>query len=99
MSDLRRTEPEFLGNIIGRIMRETGLEDSVLEVELQDLWLETVGENAAAVSKVQSFERGRLVIATGSSTWRSELLARKEAITQQINEKYGRPVVRELIIR
>lgn len=99
MSEIRSSEPEFLGSIISRFLHETGIEESITGFEIPALWNDTVGEKVAAVTKVLSFDKGTLVIGTVSSTWRAELLLRKESIIGQLNDKLRRNAVKELIIR
>ncbi len=99
MSEIRSSEPEFLGSIISKFLHETGIEESITGFEIPVLWSDTVGEKIASVTKVLSFDKGTLVIGTLSSTWRAELLLRKVSIIGQLNEKLGRNAVKELVIR
>lgn len=99
MSEIRNSEPEFLGSIISRFLHETGIDETIAETEMPNIWQEVVGEKIAGVTRVISFARGTLVVSTVSSTWRSELMLRRENIITHLNEKLQRQAVKELIIR
>jgi predicted nucleic acid-binding Zn ribbon protein len=99
MSEIRSSEPELLGSIINKFLHETGMDETIAEAAMPDVWSEVVGEKISAVTQVQSFAKGRLTVSTPSSTWRAELMLRKQDLITRLNHKLQRQAVKELIIR
>lgn len=62
-------------------------------------WKELVGESVAQHCTPRSLKNGRLVIIAQDSVWKHHLELHKEALRQRINERWGRLVVQEIVIR
>jgi hypothetical protein len=67
MSEIRSSEPELLGSIINKFLHETGMDETIAEAAMPDVWSEVVGEKISAVTQVLSFAKGRLAVSTPPS--------------------------------
>jgi predicted nucleic acid-binding Zn ribbon protein len=92
-------QPTKIGNIFNDFIVQHGLEDRVKETMLPGIWNEVVGKKIAAVTRINRFENGQLFIDTASSTWRAEIIMRRDKILKQMNEKFGEDFVKEIIIK
>lgn len=62
-------------------------------------WDSVVGPQAAAATEAESVREGVLFVRTRSSVWSHELTFLKSAILTRLNQRIGRPVIREIIFR
>jgi predicted nucleic acid-binding Zn ribbon protein len=62
-------------------------------------WDKVVGPQAAAATEPESVREGVLFVRTKSSVWSHELTFLKGTIIQRLNQRIGRPVIREIIFR
>ena len=57
----RGTGPVRLGDVLGSVLRQHGLEDQVKRMAVLDFWPEVVGEHIAGVTRARSVAEGTLV--------------------------------------
>ena len=76
-----------------------GWDEKFKIARLPDVWQKITGETIARQAKYSKYDNGILFIRTNSSTWRTELMLRKEKFIEQINEILGKDFVRDIIIR
>ena len=62
-------------------------------------WDKIVGPQAAAATEAESVREGVLFVRTKSSVWSHELTFLKSMILAKLNQKIGKPVIREIIFR
>jgi predicted nucleic acid-binding Zn ribbon protein len=92
-------KPEFLNNVVGKIVKELGWEEKFDEAKLKELWKEVVGSRIANHSNIKKLDKGKLIIETSSSTWRAELFLRREMLIEEMNKHLGKKAINEIIIR
>jgi predicted nucleic acid-binding Zn ribbon protein len=90
--------PKPLGTMMETIVKELGLDDEYNLQQIEKIWLNVVGDIIARSARVKKIKSNKLFIETKSSTWRTELFLRRDNIINQINEQYGKTLVKELII-
>jgi hypothetical protein len=61
-----------------------------------DLWAETVGGAIAEATRAEKFRDGILFVVTKSSVWTHELTFFKEKAIERMNDRLGRPLVRDI---
>jgi predicted nucleic acid-binding Zn ribbon protein len=86
---------DALENLLG------GMESSARVRENLSLayWDKVVGAQAAAATEAESVKEGVLFVRTKSSVWSHELTFLKSTILEKLNQRIGRPVIREIIFR
>ena len=77
-------------------LREAGLKDQALKLEIASSYIDAVGQMIAKRSEPLSFSRGVLVIKSSSPAWQNELTFLKGDIIRQINAAIGTDAVKEI---
>ena len=88
--------PQALSHVLGRMLKDFGLEENAKKYEALTRWEEIVGPNVAAVTKPEKVSHGTLVIKVESSSWRYELTMRKQEILARIYEVTGSREVKDI---
>jgi len=77
-------------------LREAGLKDQAIKLEIASSYVKAVGQVIAKRSEPLSFSRGVLVIKSSSPAWQNELTFLKGDIIAQLNDSLGSEVVKEI---
>ena len=96
MPYFQRNGPKQLNSLLGELISSKGWGDRLKEIALPEYWKEVVGETVADKAQFRKFDDGIIFVATDSSTWRTELQLRSEAIIRQLNNKLGNEKIREI---
>ena len=99
MGNFGKGEPKHLKDILNRLIKEYGWEEEQVFEQISSFWGDLVGEQASANAAVYKFEKGKLFIRAMSSTWRTELMLRQGSIRDDINQRLGKELVKELVFR
>jgi predicted nucleic acid-binding Zn ribbon protein len=91
--------PKPISKIFLEFVESRNLTDRLAESSIPIYWKEVVGDVIASKAKVRKFEEGKLYINTKSSTWKAEILLRKESIIVSINKILGKELIKELVIK
>ncbi len=92
-------DPKSIKTIMEMITKQSGLDVKLREASIPDIWVEIVGEMINTHSKVINITSGKLFISTDSSTWKAEIFLRRQEIIDKINNRLGKPHIKELIVR
>jgi predicted nucleic acid-binding Zn ribbon protein len=93
----RGTGPVRLGDVLGGVLRQHGLEDQVKRMAALDLWAEVVGEHIAAVTHARSVAEGTLVVEVRSSGWLMELNMIKGDLLARVNARMAEAPLERLV--
>jgi len=80
-------------------IREMRLEDKLMEVNLVNSWEEMVGKAIASRTSKVYIKDQVLYIRLNSSVARNELMMLREALREKLNEKAGKELIREIVLR
>ena len=92
----RRLSMEAAGGVLGRVLRDLGLERAMLGWRAVELWSETVGPRVAHHTRAVAFRDGTLQVEVDGSAWMHELGFLKRELIDGINHRLGSTEVREL---
>jgi predicted nucleic acid-binding Zn ribbon protein len=95
----RRGEPERVGALVPRLLRELGLDAASLGVELARRWSAVVGEEAAAHSRPTGLRAGVLEITADSSVWSQQLQLCRPQILAALQRELGERAPTDLWLR
>ncbi|MDT9546573.1 MAG: DUF721 domain-containing protein [Chlorobium sp.] len=99
----RTRSPKKFSSIAGDMYRTLGLHEAFAQFNALDIWNTVVGEAVAAVTTIERFSEGTIVVRVRSSTWRMELNYRKSSILEKLNRALEcppeKPLVRDIIFR
>jgi predicted nucleic acid-binding Zn ribbon protein len=93
----RGTGPVRLGDVLGGVLRQHGLEDQVKRMAAVDLWPDVVGEHIAAVTRARSVAEGTLVVEVRSSGWLMELNMIKGDLLARVNTRMAEAPLERLV--
>lgn len=82
-----------------QVLRQMGLEQKFQEHEVYMIWPEVVGQMIASRTKSIQVVDGRLFVTFSSAVVRNEMMMVREGLVKALNDKVGKEVVREIIIR
>lgn len=93
-----RRDPHNLSEVLKAFIKDSGWEESVSSGELQARWVEIVGESVARHCVVESYQDGKLVLSTSSSSWQAQMTAFSAVLKEKINEKLGAETVTDIAV-
>ncbi len=95
----RNTNTQTLKQAIDRLLKAYGLGDKMAEYDIIDTWEEMMGKTISKRTKNIYFKNSVLYIELESSTLRNEMLMAKTKIMEMINEKAGRELVKDVVLK
>ena len=96
---MRRSKTITLAEAVRDYLHEMNLEERLTEVNLISSWEETVGKAISSRTSGIYIKDSVLYIRVTSSVVRNELLMVREALREKLNEKAGREVIKEIVLR
>lgn len=76
-------------------LRESGLEQSVLDVQIEDLWPKVMGETVAKLTRSIEVNNGMLVVHVNSAALKAQLFENRFELVRKLNEAVGAPAIKD----
>ena len=83
---------------LDRMVSDLKLKGKLDESRVQDAWVEIMGKPIAKYTTKISLSKSKLYVQVSSAALKQELNYSKEKIKEVLNEKFGEPVIKEVII-
>jgi len=96
---MRRSKTISLAEAMKDYIREMNLEGKLLEVNLINSWEEIVGKAVSSRTAKVYIRDQILYVHLNSSVARNELLMLKEALMAKLNERAGKDVIKDIVLR
>ena len=96
---MRRTKTMLVGDVLKEFFSQPHIAAKVAEGRLPDTWREVVGDAIANQTSQIRLVRGTLYVHVQSSIVRSELMMRRLALCQAINNRSRVPIVKSVIVK
>ncbi len=96
---MRRSNANNIGEIIRKLMRSPKLAEKMNELDALDVWKELIGDSLQKFVVSAKIYKGDLYVKLSSSVLRDELSYKKSELKEQINQKLGKEIVKEIILR
>jgi len=96
---MRRSKTISLAEAVNDYIREMNLGGKLSEVGVINSWEEIVGKAISSRTKNIYIKDQILYVHLSSSVVRNELFMLREALKEKLNEKAGREVVKEIVLR
>lgn len=96
---MKEGKTQKIDELVAQVLRQMGLEQKFKEHEVCEIWPEVVGKMIASRTKSLNVIEGKLFVAFTSAVVRNEIMMVKEGLAKALNDKVGREVIREIIIR
>ena len=94
MARFNKAQP--IGDILTSFLRETGMEQPILEQRLIGLWPEVVGQMAASLTKRIEIRNGTLYVYLHSAALKQELFLCRMQLVQRLNDSVGSQVINDI---
>ncbi|HAX93798.1 MAG: DUF721 domain-containing protein [Bacteroidales bacterium] len=96
---MRRSRTISIAEAMKDYIREMNLEGKLLEVNLINSWEEMVGKAISSRTSKVYIRDHILYVHLTSSVARNELMMLREALREKLNEKSGKELIREIVLR
>lgn len=96
---MRRSKTISLAEALKDYVREMNMEDKLNEIGLINSWEETVGKAIASRTTEIYIREKVLYVRLNSSVVRNELMMLRQALLEKLNEKAGKAVIRDIVLK
>lgn len=76
-------------------LRESGLEQSVLEVQIEEVWPQVMGEMVAQLTRSVEVKDGMLIVRVNSAALKAQLFENRFELVAKLNAAVGAEVIRD----
>jgi len=96
---MRGNNTNNVGNIIRKLMKNPKLAEKMDELDALDVWKELIGDNLQKFVVSAKIYKGNLHVKLNSSVLCNELSYKKSELKDRINQKLGKEIVKEIILK
>lgn len=76
-------------------LRESGLEQSVLDVQIEELWPQVMGQTVRNLTRSVEVKNGMLVVHVNSAALKAQLFENRFELVRKLNEAVGAPAIKD----
>ena len=84
-----------LTDALVEFLRESGLEQSVLEVQVEEAWPRVMGDIVTKLTRSVEVTDGMLIVRVNSAALKAQLFENRFELVRKLNEAVGAPVIRD----
>jgi predicted nucleic acid-binding Zn ribbon protein len=84
-----------LSDALVEYLRESGLEQSVLEVQIEEVWPQVMGDVVTRLTRSVEVKDGMLVVRVSSAALKTQLFENRFELVRKLNEAVGATVIRD----
>ena len=96
---MRGNNTNNVGDIIRKLMKNPKLAEKMDELDALDVWKELIGDSLQKFVVGAKVRKGNLHVKLSSSVLRNELSYKKNELKEKINQKLGKEIVKEIILK
>ncbi len=96
---MKRRNDQTLGEALRHMIESLGMREKLDEQEVLSGWDRVAGAMVARHTRSISLRKGRLTVELDSAPLRHELTYMREDLRKALNERLGRPVVTEVVLK
>lgn len=96
---MKEGKTKTIEELVSQVLKQMGLEQKFKEHEVVELWPEVVGQMIASRTKRVEVRDGRLFVTFSSAVVRNEILMVKEGLVRALNDRMGKEIIRDIVIR
>lgn len=76
-------------------LRESGLEQSVLDVQIEEVWPRVMGETVQSLTRSIEVREGVLYVHVNSAALKTQLFENRFELIRKLNEAVGAPALKD----
>ena len=76
-------------------LRESGLEQSVLDVQVEEAWPRVMGEMVTRLTRSVEVKKGVLIVRVSSAALKAQLFENRFELVSKLNEAVGAKAIRD----
>ena len=84
-----------IGEALVNYMRENGLEQSVLDVQIEEVWPRVMGETVKKLTRSIEVREGVLYVHVNSAALKTQLFENRFELIRKLNEAVGAPALKD----
>ena len=96
---MRGNNTHYVGDIIRKLMKNPKLAEKMDQLDALDVWKELIGKNLQKFVIGAKMHKGNLYVKLSSSVLRNELSYKKSELKERINNRLGKQVIKEIILK
>lgn len=96
---MRKSETANIKDLIDALMKRYGAEDKIAEMRVIRAWDELLGKGVAKFTRNIYIKDRKLFVTISSSIVKTEVLMIRDELIKRLNEKAGKEVIFQIIIR
>ena len=89
----------ILSSVIRKILKNPKLSSRLDDIRIIEIWDEIIGKNLQKYVIDSKVYKGKLYIKLKSSTLRNEFTYQKSDLIRQINQRFGKKVIEDIILK
>ena len=89
----------ILSSVIRKILKNPKLSRRLNDIRIIEIWDEIIGKNLQKYVIDSKVYKGKLYIKLKSSTLRNEFTYQKSDLIRQINRRFGKKVIEDIILK
>lgn len=93
---MKRTQVQTIGDVLRLTVQDCRMSDKLDECRAIELWGSVVGDYLASLCGRPAVRDGLMSISVSAGPLRQELTMNRSAIVRHINERIGRPVIKDI---
>lgn len=86
---------ESLTDALVNFLREEGLEQSILEVQIEDVWKQVMGEMVSKLTRSVELKNGMLTVHVNSAALKTQLFENRFELVRKLNDALGAAAIRD----